>query len=158
MLGSRYDSPDADGRRPGKLVANQRPTPIPSCPGRATIGAVRLFPRIGLGVSMTRDRARRALSFMAAEFDGRRESPTRRPPAGDREMQRCKDRRARVGWGRMTSEASDMTSLIGVGLWTATFAALFLTAVAARAAPAAGGPAQSFSLKAGQEVTVPITI
>ncbi|HEY3719239.1 MAG TPA: hypothetical protein VGL41_03770 [Roseiarcus sp.] len=51
-----------------------------------------------------------------------------------------------------------MTSLIGVGLWTATFAALFLTAVGARAAPAARGPAQSFSLKAGQEVTVPITI
>ena len=51
-----------------------------------------------------------------------------------------------------------MTSLIGVGLWTATFAALLLTAVGARAAPAAGGPAQSFSLKAGQEVTLPITI
>ena len=51
-----------------------------------------------------------------------------------------------------------MTSLISVGLWTATFAALFLTAVGARAAPAAGGPAQSFSLKAGQEVTLPITI
>src|SRR5271170_3394881 len=63
--------PDADGGRPGRVVANPRPTPIPSCPGRATIGAVRLFPKIGLGVSVAGwHRARRARGFMAAEFDG----------------------------------------------------------------------------------------
>src|SRR5271170_119591 len=63
--------PDADGGRPGRVVANPRPTPIPSCPGRATIGAVRLFPKIGLGVSVAGwHRARRGRGFMAAEFDG----------------------------------------------------------------------------------------
>jgi hypothetical protein len=51
-----------------------------------------------------------------------------------------------------------MTSIIGVGLRAVAFAASLLAAVGARAAPATGGPAQSFSLKAGQEVTLPITI
>ena len=51
-----------------------------------------------------------------------------------------------------------MARIIGVRLGMATFAASLLAAVGARAAPAAGAPAQSFSLKAGQEVTLPITI
>jgi hypothetical protein len=51
-----------------------------------------------------------------------------------------------------------MASTIRVGVGAVTLAATFLAAVGASAAPAAGGPAQSFSLKAGQEVTLPITI
>jgi hypothetical protein len=51
-----------------------------------------------------------------------------------------------------------MTRTIGVGLRAVAFGASLLAVVAARAAPATGGPAQSFSLKAGQEVTLPITI
>ena len=51
-----------------------------------------------------------------------------------------------------------MASTIRVGVGAVTLAASFAALVGARAAPAAGGPAQSFSLKAGQEVTLPITI
>ena len=51
-----------------------------------------------------------------------------------------------------------MSCTIRVGVGAVTLAAAFLAALGARAAPAAGGPAQSFSLKAGEEVTLPITI
>jgi hypothetical protein len=51
-----------------------------------------------------------------------------------------------------------MAGTIRVGVGVATLAAALLAAVGARAAPTAGGPAQSFSLKAGEEVTLPITI
>jgi len=51
-----------------------------------------------------------------------------------------------------------MAGLIHFGVCAVTFAVSLLAAVGARAGPAAGGPAQSFSLKAGQEVTLPITI
>jgi hypothetical protein len=60
--------------------------------------------------------------------------------------------------GGKTLEASDMTRTIGVGLRAVAFGASLLPVVAARAAPATVGPAQSFSHKAGQEVTLPITI
>jgi hypothetical protein len=51
-----------------------------------------------------------------------------------------------------------MASLIRIEACAAALAALMVSAVCARAAPAAGGPAQSFSLKAGEEVTLPITV
>ena len=49
-----------------------------------------------------------------------------------------------------------MASLIGLG--TTALAALALATFGARAAPAVDGNAQSFSLKAGQEVTLPVAI
>jgi hypothetical protein len=51
-----------------------------------------------------------------------------------------------------------MANPIGVGLGAATLAALIGAAVGAQAAPAAKEPAQSYSLKAGEEVTLPITV
>jgi hypothetical protein len=50
-----------------------------------------------------------------------------------------------------------MASTICVVVGAMALAALILSG-GARAAPAAGGPAQSFSLKAGEEVTLPITV
>jgi hypothetical protein len=49
-----------------------------------------------------------------------------------------------------------MAGTIRVG--AVALAASFLVAAGARAAPAAGGPVLSLSLKAGEEVTLPITV
>ena len=51
-----------------------------------------------------------------------------------------------------------MASTIRVGVGAVTLAASFMAAVGARAAPAVGGPVLSFSIKAGEEVTLPITV
>jgi hypothetical protein len=51
-----------------------------------------------------------------------------------------------------------MAGTIRVGVGAVMRAAVLLAAVGARAAPAADAPAQSFSLKAGEEVTLPITV